>query len=623
MCGIIGVCTRDDRASSWPLAAMRDAMIHRGPDDQGMAWVHQDRVGLAQRRLAIIDLSDAGRQPMVDGEGRFSIVFNGEIYNYRELRSRLQSLGHQFRTGSDTEVILEAYRAWGEDCVKELNGMFAFCMWDRRRQRLFLARDRAGEKPLFYYSSADQFLFSSELKSLMAAPGFPRRLNHDALDYYLAFGYVPGSLCILEGVKKLPQGHAMTYDVRTGGLRVWQYWRLPDPQPRSAPVEELVDELDSLLEDSVRRQLTADVPVGVLLSGGLDSSLVTAMAARVSSKPVTTFTVAFPGHGSYNEGPFARQVASHFGTEHIELVGQAQSVELLPQLAEQFDEPMADSSMLPTYLVSQMIRRHATVALGGDGGDELFGGYTQHSWIQQLERRRRFLPRMVRDLLRPPTARLLPTGMRGRNYVLALLQDLPGSLAQFNLYFDEEFRRRLLAPLNQRLSRPALFAEQYKMDLASRFETTVLKATGVDFMTYLVDDILVKVDRASMLASLEVRAPWLDYRIIEFAFRDVPDHLKATANERKILTRKLAERLLPAGLDLRRKQGFSLPLHDWFKGDWGRFMADVLNEADPNLFSLREIQSLLDGQRRGLNNTQRLFALTIFELWRRRYQIEW
>jgi len=345
---------------------------------------------------------------------------------------------------------------------------------------------------------------------------------------------------------------------------------------------------------------------------------VTAMAARVSSKPIKTFTVTFPGHGSYDESPFARQIASHFGTEHIELVGEMQSIDLLPRLAEQFDEPLADDSIVPTYMVSKLIREHATVALGGDGGDELFGGYYQHSWIQQLEQRRRHVPRLLFDLLRRPAEHLIPTGMRGRNYLLALLQDVPGGISQFNLYFDAAARRGLLSQGSSSASGP----ERFKMELASRFESTLLKSTGVDFMTYLVDDILVKVDRSSMLASLEVRAPFLDHRLIEFAFGRVPDRLKATAQERKILPRRLGERLLPPTMDLKRKQGFSLPLDTWFKNGWGQLVSDILRDADSRLFSQKAIQSLIDGQRKGRNNTRRLFSLTMFELWRRHYQVE-
>ncbi len=617
MCGIVG-CTE----TLAELTRARDSMSHRGPDDAGLTWTSSGEhdVGLAQRRLAIIDCSPAGHQPMADSQQEMTIVFNGEIYNFLELRRELESLGHRFRSRSDTEVLLAAYRQWGEECPKRLNGMFAFCIYDTPRQKLFLARDRAGEKPLFYRHADGRLIFASEVKALLQLPGVSRRLNYEALEFYLAYGYVPGDMCMLQEIKKLPQGHAMLYDLAKDDLRIWRYWQLPEHQTDpNVSDDELVDEFESLLEDSVRRQLVADVPVGVLLSGGLDSSLVTAMVARASSKPVKTFTVTFPGHGSFDESPFARQVANHFGTEHIELVGESASVDLLPMLAQQFDEPLADHSMIPTYLVSRMIRQHATVALGGDGGDELFGGYFQHSWIQQLEQRRRFVPQFLFDLLRNPAQHLIPTGMRGRNYLLALMQNVPNGIAQFNLYFDSATRRELLAPS---AVSPHSTPERFKVELASRFDSTLLKATGVDFMTYLVDDILVKVDRSSMLASLEVRAPFLDHRLIDFAFGRVPDRLKATANERKILPRKLGAKLLPASLDLRRKQGFTIPLDAWFKSGWGDFVGDVLRDADPRLFSQKAIQSLLEGQRKGRNNTSRIFSLTIFELWRRHYGVE-
>jgi len=619
MCGIVG-CTE----ALAELASARDSMHHRGPDDAGLSWGSDanQSVGLAQRRLAIIDCSPAGHQPMVDSQQEMTIVFNGEIYNFLELRHELEGLGHHFRSRSDTEVLLAAYRQWGDNCPRRLNGMFAFCIYDNSQRKLFLARDRAGEKPLFYWYRNGRLVFASEIKALLQLPGVSRQLNHDALEYYLAYGYVPGDMCLLQGIQKLPQGHAMTYDMARDRLHVWRYWQLPEHRPdENASDEQLVDELETHLEDSVRRQLVADVPVGILLSGGLDSSLVTAMAARVSTKPIKTFTVSFPGHGHYDEAPYARQIASHFGTEHIELAGQMQSIDLLPLLAQQFDEPLADDSIVPTYLVSKLIREHATVALGGDGGDELFGGYYQHSWIQQLEQRRRYFPQFLAGLLRGPATHLIPTGMRGRNYLLALLQDVPGGIAQFNLYFDAAERRDLLTTSNAQSGRGST-PEQFKAELATRFDSTLLKSTGVDFMTYLVDDILVKVDRSSMLASLEVRAPFLDYRLIEFAFGRVPDRLKATAHERKILPRKLGQRLLPSTMDLRRKQGFSLPLDSWFQNGWGTFVGDILRDADSRLFSQKFIQGLIEGQRKGRNNTRRLFSLTMFELWRRHYKIE-
>jgi asparagine synthase (glutamine-hydrolysing) len=500
--------------------------------------------------------------------------------------------------------------------------MFAFALYDSTVRRLFVARDRAGEKPLFYWHTPGKLLFASELKALMANPVFPRLLDLEALDYYLAYGYVPSEMCILKGVRKLAPGCAMTYEIERDQLRIWRYWQLPAP-PRQSDVsaEELTAQLETLLEDSVRRQLVADVPVGILLSGGIDSSLVTAMAARVSSTPVKTFTISFPGHSTYNESPYARLVANHFGTQHTELAAEPATVKLLPELARQYDEPIADSSMIPTYLVSRLIRQHATVALGGDGGDELFGGYRHYSWIQREERWRRFVPSWFRSSIGVAAARMLPVGFRGRNYLLRITPNLAQSLAHPNL-FDAQARTDLLAPIGNNKMPLYSTPEVYKANLCVNGNSPLQQATRVDFMTYLVDNILVKVDRASMLNSLEVRSPWLDYRIIEFAFGHVPDALKATESEMKILPRRLAKRLLPSTLDLKRKQGFSLPLKSWFKGNWGGYIESVLCEADPRLFNQRMIQKLILHQRRGYSNTERLFALTIFELWRREYKIQ-
>ncbi len=362
------------------------------------------------------------------------------------------------------------------------------------------------------------------------------------------------------------------------------------------------------------------MPVGILLSGGIDSSLVTAMATRVSSSPIRTFTISFPGHGAYDEGPYAAAVARHLGTEHTELQAEPATVDLLPQLAEQYDEPMADSSMVPTYLVSRLIRQHATVALGGDGGDELFGGYPHYSWLQQQERFRRLVPRPLRRLVGTTAAHLLPVGLRGRNHLIGLSGDLASGIAHVNVYFDAVARQRVLAPEVAAVV-AACSPEESRRRLCRSELSPLQQATRVDFSGYLPDDILVKVDRASMLTSLEVRAPWLDHRIIELAFSRVPDRLRATTSERKVLPRLLAARLLPPGMDLRRKQGFSLPLRAWFKGDWGRAITAILAEADPHLFRRHEVESLIAGQRRGFSNTARLFALAIFELWRRQYRV--
>jgi asparagine synthase (glutamine-hydrolysing) len=618
MCGIVGVVSREP-IDPTRIDRLRDSMRHRGPDDAG-SWLSSDRrVALGHRRLAIIDLSPGGHQPMSDPTGTVWVTFNGEIYNYLELRRELEAKGHPFRTASDTEVLLAAYREWGTDCVGRFNGMFAFGLYDAAKERLFLARDRAGEKPLFYRQEPGLFAFASELKALMADPDCPRTLDLLAFEHYLTYGYVPGSMCILRGFAKLPQGHALTYDLRTESLSVWPYWTLPQPskEPYRSP-EELLEELEGLLLDSVRMRMIADVPVGIMLSGGVDSSLVTAMAARASSRPVKTFTISFPGHAAYDEAPYARLVARHFGTEHVDLAAEPAVIDLLPDLARQYDEPLADSSMIPTFLVSRQIRAHATVALGGDGGDELFGGYPHYRWLEKHEQMRRLLPGMARRALGAGAARFLPPGVRGRNYLIGLHDGVAQTIAHVNLYFDEYSRNRMLAPS---LSAKRSPVEESRAALCPPGQTPLQQCTSVDFRNYLVDDILVKVDRASMLTSLEVRAPWLDPRIIELAFARVPDDLRAGHGRLKVLPKRLAAKLLPPELDIERKQGFGLPLDRWFKGDWGRFVEGVLGGAEPGLFDRGTIESLIKGQRRGLYNMPRLFALTVFELWRREYRV--
>ena len=602
---------------------MRDTMRHRGPDETGI-WVSGDRAaGLAHTRLAIIDLSPGGHQPMADESGLLQIVFNGEIYNYLDLRAELEARGHRFRTSSDTEVILEAYRAWGTDCLNRLNGMFAFALYDSETSRLFLARDRAGEKPLFYAHRGGKLFFASELKALMASSFLPRNLDLDSLQDYLAYGYVIGNKCILEGVKKLPPGSAMTYDVKRDYLHLWKYWELPFPSGTSRySDEELVGKFEALLTDSVRRQLVADVPVGILLSGGIDSSLITALAAGIGGKPVKTFTIVFPQDKAYDEGPYARLIADHFGTTHTELEGRESSADLFPTLAAQFDEPIADSSMVPTYLVSSLIRQHATVALGGDGGDELFGGYGHYKLLERKAHWQRRTPKLIQQCVGVAATAFLPVGFKGRNYLAGFRAPARASISHTNLFFNGKARKRLLAPLVRAGWNVDARPEEYKNLLFPGRDSLIQQATATDFMTYLPDDILVKVDRASMLASLEVRAPFLDYRIVEFAFRNVPDNLRATRHGLKLLPRLLAKKLLPPSFNLDRKQGFSVPMKKWFSRDWGNSMISVLREADPRLFNRDVIEELISGQRKGFANGHRLFALTMFELWRRHYKIE-
>ena len=618
MCGIIGIASQTPIINCAWLTAGRDAMTHRGPDDAGEWWSTDGRIGLGQRRLSIIDLSPAGHQPMHDASGELSIVFNGEIYNFVELRHELAANGHVFRSQSDTEVLLAAYREWGTECLARLNGMFAFALYDEPRRQLFMARDRAGEKPLFYALANGTLRFGSELKALFADPEAPRRIDPAALDCYLSMGFIPGERCIIQGVNKLPPAHALLFNQNTGQARIWRYWQLPEPDATAQTDEiALLDELDALLADAVRRQLVADVPVGILLSGGVDSSLVTAMAVRAAPQ-VKTFTIRFPGYGQYDETEHARLIARHFGTEHIELEASESTVDLLPRLARQFDEPMVDSSMIPTYLVSQLIREHCTVALGGDGGDELFGGYPHYHRLLWTQQNLGWIPYHLRQLTATVAERWLPVGFRGRNWLQGLAVDWQGGLPLIAIYFDGSTRQSLMAGHGRWDS----VAESIRQQRIPRTVDLLQRATRMDFENYLADDLLVKIDRASMLNALEVRAPFLDYRLIEFAFGKVPSSLKATTTQRKILLKRLTTRLLPPEFDQHRKQGFSIPLAAWLQSAaWSGFFREMLLESENLLFNRKAVSQLLAGQAKGRANSERLFALVLFELWRREYRV--
>lgn len=598
-------------------------MLHRGPDDSGEWFSDDGKVGLGHRRLAILDLSPNGRQPMRNDAEDLVIVFNGEIYNHHELRKELAAQGHVFRSHSDTEVLLAAYTAWDEGCLSRLNGMFAFAICDTRQRRLFLARDRAGEKPLYYRHSAATLEFASELKALLARPGSSRRIDLVSLDCYLAMGFVPGGRCILDGYSKLPPGNALNFDLCTGKVRIWRYWSVPDCQATAEPEgrheDELLQELESVLESAVGQQLIADVPVGILLSGGVDSSLVTALAVRRSPN-VRTFTIGFPGHGQTDETHHARLIARHFKTEHTELMAGPTTADLMPRLAQQFDEPMADSSMIPTWLVTNLVRQYCTVALGGDGGDELFGGYPHYTRLLWLQQRMAHVPVWIRRLAAQTAERCLPLGFGGgniRTWLMAAGEDLDRDLPMIAGHFDAWSRRQLIS----HGSRSGQAAEDIRRKYLPLQTDLLQRATRMDFGEYLTEDILVKVDRASMMNSLEVRAPFLDRRVIEFAFERVPSRLKATASDRKILLRRLASRILPREFNSQRKQGFSIPLADWLKsGPFRELFQDTLTSAGCP-FNRHVVAHLLERQGRTNNNAERLFALVLFELWRQRYGI--
>jgi asparagine synthase (glutamine-hydrolysing) len=627
MCGIVGTAAINRIVDQGTLIAQRDTMVHRGPDGQGVWWSTDGRVGLGHRRLAIIDLSPTGHQPMSDTSARLHITFNGEIYNFSELRKELQGRGHTFRSQTDTEVILVAYLEWGTDCLTRLNGMFAFGLYDSAMQTLFLARDRAGEKPLFYWYRNGALTFASELKAVMADRDLERRLDPVSLNHYLAFGYVPGERCIVKGVNKLPPAHAALFDVSTGAFSTWRYWQVPALRTVAAghagiDDEELVDELQALLNDSVRRQLVADVPVGILLSGGVDSSLITAIAARDNRK-VRTFTVGFPGQKAYDETPHARLVADRFGTNHLEIPANAVSFDLLSTLAVQFDEPIVDSSMIPTYLVCKLVRPLCTVALGGDGGDEVFGGYDHYGRLIRMQNSLGWVPQPVRAAAAGLAERLLPVGMRGRSFMAGIGTDFRGRLAMAPRLFDRIARRRVLSDDVTGNMDDAGHPEPHWPENMSPDADILDRALRADFQYYLAEDILVKVDRVAMLNSLETRAPFLDFRIIEFAFSRVPSRLKADHCRKKILAKMLGKRLLPPSFDWERKQGFSIPLAQWLRKQWQVDFRSLLFDGTCDFFDRAELERLWGNHQKGFANSERLFAIGMLQLWRHEYEVSW
>jgi len=609
MCGIIGYLS-PERMQLETFIVSRDRMTHRGPDDAGV-WKNADGTVLfGHRRLAILDLSAAGHQPMHSDCDRFVIVFNGEVYNYLELKRDLEALGQKFKGHGDTEVILAAYRQWGEACLNQFNGMFSIAIWDKGtsdvRPSLFLARDRSGKKPLYYAHNGQTLAFASELKAI--PPEMRDGIDLQALNHYLALGYVPGTLCIAAGVNKLPPAHAARFYPDTGELRTWQWWKLPEYQP-AMPVdlEMLLDEAEALLRDAVRLRMRSDVPVGVLLSGGLDSSLIVACAAESTSQPIKTFTMGLPG-SDLDETCYADIVARHFGTDHHVIDMSSPSLDILDEIAGFIDEPLADSSIIPAYMVSKLTAQYVKVALGGDGGDELFGGYGNYTTAFADDARLGWLPKSAFHLM-SMCAERLPTGVPGRNRFSALRGGPFQSLVWGSPYFDMVARRRILSPdVVEALDGDFIAPELFCYSLFQTGRDPVDAMTRTHFGSILPDDFLVKVDRASMAVSLEMRAPFLDKALIEFAFGRLPSEWKVSGSQGRRLQKLLGKRLLPSELDIHRKQGFSIPMDKWLRGSEGRLLDDIQAQLLPWI-NKEELDRLKVGHLAGRANGSRLFGL--------------
>ena len=625
MCGIAGKLFFDPSRHVDPalLARMNEVLAHRGPDDCGI--YHRGQVGLAHRRLSIIDLSPAGHQPMSNADGTLWLVFNGEIYNFLELRDELSREGVAFRSKTDSEVILALYEREGVDCLRRLRGMFAFAIWDERKRTLFIARDRLGKKPLYYYADADRFVFASEPKGILVDREISAEADDVAIHHYLTFGYVPSPFCAFKGFHALPPAHYLT--VADGRIRVERYWRLGYEPKFTASQDELQERLVHELTESVRLRMISDVPLGAFLSGGIDSSTIVALMSRFSSGPVKTFSIGFEEE-SHNELPYARMVAELYATDHHEFVVKPDAVEIIPDLVWHYNQPYADSSAIPTYYLAKMTRQHVTVALNGDAGDENFAGYERYA-ANRLAARYQQLPRALRRSLEAGIAALPDVGSfrgryrRGKRFFEGVAQEPRRRYAHWVSYFPDAWKAELYSP--EFLRRVA--CHDSVGILADAYDRTgtddPLDATlGVDVAMYLPDDLLVKVDIASMAHSLEARSPMVDHRFMEFAAR-IPSRMKLNGTSLKHILKAAVRDLLPREIIDRRKMGFGVPLERWFRGELREMMCDVLlgpRAASRGLFRPAAVEQLVQEHLSGRRDRQaQLWCLLSLELWFQRF----
>jgi asparagine synthase (glutamine-hydrolysing) len=623
MCGIAGFV--ESPSAAVPLTSdeasalahrMCEVIRHRGPDDEGL--LVKDGVALGMRRLSIIDLS-TGNQPIHNEDRTVWIVFNGEIYNFRELRRELERAGHRFYTGTDTEAIVHAYEQWGTGAIGRLRGMFGLAIWDDRNRMLLLARDRAGIKPLHYATNGSRLYFGSEIKSLLCAPDVPRDLDLDSLDHYLSFLYTPRDRSIFRHVNKLPPGHLLTW--KDGALRVEQYWQLPDAEPFEGSEADAVDALEAVLTDAVRSHLVSDVPLGAFLSGGVDSSTVVALMARTCGGRVKTFSIGFD-EPAFDELEHARRVARHFETDHHEFVVKPDAVAIFDRLISHFDEPFADSSAIPTWYVSEIARRHVTVALSGDGGDELFGGYDRYLPHPRVAAFDRYSPPMLRPVVSVAAA-ALPHGTRGKNFLRHVARDERGRYVDAVRYFSGDEKPALLAyDVQRHLTWPdpeTRLGRHFDRFAHLSWPTQMMR---VDAETYLPEDVLTKVDRMSMAHSLESRVPLLDNEVIAFA-ASLPASMKIKNGRRKHVLKEVAAKLLPREVLERSKQGFGVPLGVWFRGGLRELFADTLlssSSTGARYFQPAFVRRLLDDHLSGRrDHTLQLWQLVVFERWHSQY----
>jgi asparagine synthase (glutamine-hydrolysing) len=624
MCGIAGIVRNDGKpVDEQLLARMNNAIRHRGPDEDG--FYINGSVGLAMRRLAIIDLK-SGQQPIHNADRTSWIVFNGEIYNYLELREKLEKLGHTFYTNSDTEAIVHAYDEFGADCPKHLRGMFVFAIWNTTRQELFIARDRMGKKPLLYADVNGQLVFGSEFSALLIHPEVSRDINPEALDYYLAFMCIPAPLTAYRAIRKLEPAHWLRW--RNGNIELGCYWQPDFTKKLDISEEEAGERTIEILRDAVKVRLMSEVPLGAFLSGGIDSSAVVALMSQESSERVKTFSIGFEEQ-DFSELHHARRVAEHVGAEHHEFIVRPDAVEVLPMLVDHYGEPYADSSAVPTYYVARETRKHVTVALNGDGGDESFAGYERYIAMGLTEKYRK-IPSFVRESLIRQAVNMIPTDptrkskIKSAQRLLAVVaRPRAGRYMKWMSVFDDELKE-------------PLYTDSFRQQTQGANATGILenwfkRANGIgtvdtllltDQMTYLPNDLLVKVDIATMAVSLEARSPFLDHQVIEFA-ASLPQHLKLRRLTGKYLLKKVLRKLLPSENLTRRKMGFGVPIGHWFRGKMQPFLREVVlseKALGRGLFKPEAVKQLVDLHVRAERDySHQLWTLLMLELWFNRF----
>lgn len=650
MCGLAGFYTTENTPNETRLEnlkRMSQAIVTRGPDGEGF-WIDSESgISLSHRRLSIIDLSPQGHQPMLSHSGRYMISFNGEVYNYQSLKAEIISvLKHNnisWRGNSDTEVMLAAFDIWGiEDAVKKFNGMFAFAVWDIKDKKLYLARDRMGEKPLYYGWSGNSFLFASELKALKAHQAFNKALNMEAIGAFLKYNYIPEPMSIYEGIFKLKPGSIICLEAKHFQERTLPspqaYWSLYDValkgthHPLSCSNEEAFDQLDYLLHQAVKRQMVADVPVGAFLSGGIDSSIIVSLMQQQSSTPIKTFTIGFE-QADINEAGYAKTIASYLKTDHTEMyVSDKQAMDVIPLLPHLYDEPFADSSQIPTYLVSKLARQQVTVSLSGDAGDELFGGYNRHVMANQLESVTSSIPQWARSLLGTalhgvPPALLnklseLESRVFSKKRLPSHLGDKVRKLSNVLLGNKEEIYETLISQFQdiKTITGPQSFEKigDKRKDAKSSLKNLAQQMMLNDSLAYLPDDILVKVDRAAMAVSLETRVPMLDKDVIEFAWR-LPLSMKIKNGKGKWILRQVLSKYIPSEMIERPKQGFAIPLDSWLRGSLVDWADSLLNEniiKKTGILNPNSVQQKWQEHLSGKKNWQhQLWSLLMLQSW--------